>query len=119
MSKFRICIDNPSNKKDKVYRYLIEYQGIIEYVENELPEKYSNIKMLDLEEKSLLSSFVDTHQYMDSFSTFHLGLNVMDARDNKEIASMIEPYLDGTHGVLFYEDKKVIDFCKKANRVGL
>ena len=36
-------------------------------------------------------------------------------------ASMNEPYMDsiGGNGVLYYDDAKVIDFCKKANRAGL
>lgn len=35
-------------------------------------------------------------------------------------AAMNEPYVDdGTNGVLYYSDEKVIDFCKVANRAGL
>lgn len=36
-------------------------------------------------------------------------------------ASLNEPYVDeeGGDGILYYSDKKVIDFCKKANRAGL
>ena len=34
-------------------------------------------------------------------------------------AAMNEPYLDGGDGVLYYDDEKVTDFCKKANRAGL
>ena len=36
-------------------------------------------------------------------------------------AAMNEPYVDeiGGEGVLYYDDQKVIDFCKKANRAGL
>lgn len=35
-------------------------------------------------------------------------------------AAMNEPYIDdGTNGVLYYSDEKVIDFCKAANRAGL
>lgn len=36
-------------------------------------------------------------------------------------AAMIEPYSDaqGGHGVLYYSDEFVTDFCKKANRLGL
>lgn len=36
-------------------------------------------------------------------------------------ASLNEPYSDpeGGNGVLYYDDQKVIDFCKKANRLGL
>lgn len=34
-------------------------------------------------------------------------------------AAMKEPYTDGGTGVLYYDDQKVIDFCKEANRAGL
>ena len=36
-------------------------------------------------------------------------------------AAMNEPYTDepGGNGVLYYDDEKVIDFCKRANRAGL
>lgn len=36
-------------------------------------------------------------------------------------AAMKEPYVDdlGGSGVLYYDDRKVIDFCKEANRAGL
>ena len=34
-------------------------------------------------------------------------------------AALKEPYVDGGAGVLYYEDEKVADFCKQANRAGL
>lgn len=35
-------------------------------------------------------------------------------------AAMIDPYIDdGGHGVLYYSDEKVTEFCKAANRAGL
>lgn len=36
-------------------------------------------------------------------------------------AAMLEPYIDdkGGNGVLYYSDKRVIEFCKAANRAGL
>lgn len=34
-------------------------------------------------------------------------------------AALKEPYVDGGVGVLYYEDEKVADFCKQANRAGL
>ena len=34
-------------------------------------------------------------------------------------AAMNEPYVDGGDGVLYYDDEKVTEFCKKANRAGL
>ena len=34
-------------------------------------------------------------------------------------AAMNIPYLDGDDGILYYSDDQIIDFCKKANRLGL
>ena len=34
-------------------------------------------------------------------------------------AAVIQPYTNGDCGVLYYDDEKVIDFCKKANRLNL
>ena len=70
------------NEKNEVFRYLVEENGIIEYVGNELPERYAAAERIELGGKALLPSFVDTHQHFASFSTFHAGLNVMDAKSN-------------------------------------
>lgn len=34
-------------------------------------------------------------------------------------AALNEPYVDGGAGVLYYDDEKVANFCKEANRAGL
>lgn len=34
-------------------------------------------------------------------------------------AALNEPYVDGGAGVLYYDDEKVVNFCKEANRAGL
>lgn len=34
-------------------------------------------------------------------------------------AAMLEPYSDGSKGVLYYSDEEVTEFCKRANRAGL
>lgn len=80
------------NEKNEVFRYLVEENGIIEYVGNELPERYAAAERIDLGDKALLPSFVDTHQHFASFSTFHAGLNVMDAKSNAEILEMIRVF---------------------------
>ena len=43
----------------------------------------------------------------------------LDGCFGSQDAAMNEPYENGTSGVLYYSDEKVIDFCKKANRAGL
>lgn len=80
------------NQQNDVYRYLVEDQGKILYVSNELPDNFQG-EIIDLKGKAMIPAFVDTHQHFASFSTFHAGLNVMDAVSNKEIKEMIREFV--------------------------
>lgn len=84
------------NANDDVFQYLVEDEGRILYVGNELPEIYKDAKMIELGKKALIPAFVDTHQHFASFSTFFAGLNVMDAESNNEILQMIIEFLKTT-----------------------
>lgn len=81
------------NRDNDVFQYLVEENGIIKYVGNTLPEKYEKVEMIQLGDKALLPSFVDTHQHFASFSTFHAGLNVMEAESNVEILKMVKEFV--------------------------
>ncbi|MBQ3151728.1 MAG: amidohydrolase family protein [Clostridia bacterium] len=81
------------NKNNEVAHYLVEENGKIIYVGNELPEQYKNAEMIALDKKALIPSFCDTHQHFASFSTFFAGLNVMDAVSNAEISQMIKDFV--------------------------
>ena len=70
------------NGNNDTARYLVEDQGIIQYVGDTLPGEYRRAEMIDLGGRALIPSFVDTHQHFASFATFHSGLNVMDAASN-------------------------------------
>lgn len=78
---------------DHVYHYLVEDQGKIIYVGNELPVQYHSHDIIDLKEKALIPSFVDSHIHFASYATFHAGLNVMDARSNEEILNMLKEHI--------------------------
>ncbi len=80
------------NQGDEVFKYLVEDKGIIVYVGNDLPQRYACAEIIDLGEKALAPSFVDTHQHFASFSIFHAGLNVMDAGSNEEISGMVADF---------------------------
>ena len=81
------------NKNDDVCKYLVEDKGNILHVGNRLPKEYEQTERIDLGDKALVPSFVDTHQHLASFSTFQAGLNVMDAETNIEMASMIQKFV--------------------------
>lgn len=78
------------NKNDDVFNYLVEDNGKIVFVGNDLPEKFSSAKVVELGDKALIPSFVDTHQHFASFSTFNAGLNVMEATSNAEIIEKVK-----------------------------
>lgn len=80
------------NENNDVYQYLVEDKGRIVYVGDDLPYKYRTGQMIALGKKALIPSFADTHQHFASFSTFHAGLNVMDAGSNTEIKEMIRDF---------------------------
>ena len=80
------------NARDEIFRWLVEDQGRIVYVGNELPEQYSGAEVVDLGGRALIPSFVDTHQHFASFAIFHSGLNVMEASSNEEIAAMVADF---------------------------
>ena len=81
------------NGKDEVCSWLVEDGGKIVFVGNDLPERFQNAQRVELGEKALCPSFVDTHQHLASFSTFHAGLNVMDAASNREISDLIRDFV--------------------------
>lgn len=81
------------NQYDEVFRYLVTKEDRIAYVGNELPEQYKNTPTIHLGNKALLPAFVDSHQHFASFSTFHEGLNVMDAESNDEIKEMVRSFV--------------------------
>lgn len=80
------------NRKNEVFRYLVTDRERIVYVGDELPLRYKGIRMIDLKGRALVPAFADTHQHFASFSTFHAGLNVMDAKSNEEIMEMIRDF---------------------------
>ena len=81
------------DNENHVYKYLVEDNGRIVYVGNELPDTYKGREAMKLEKKALLPSFVDTHMHFASFATFHAGLNVMEAKNNKEIAERLGEFV--------------------------
>lgn len=81
------------DSKDTVSHYLVEDRGRIIYVGDELPDCYKGAEVVELGEKALIPSFVDTHIHFASFAVFHAGLNVMEAKSNQEIMDMLRAHV--------------------------
>jgi len=86
------------NEKDEVFRYLVEDGGKIRFVGNVLPQAYASVPVVELGDRALIPAFVDTHQHLASFSTFHAGLNVMEASSNREIGEMVSQFAKSCQG---------------------
>lgn len=84
--------------KNTVCSHLVTDGERIVFVGDDLPAKYESIPVIDLEDKALLPSFVDTHMHFASFATFHAGLNVMKAKNNREIAQDLKKFADTYKG---------------------
>ncbi len=87
------------NENNDVYRYLVEDQGKIVYVGNNLPDAYTKAERVDLGKRALIPSFVDSHEHFASFSMFQAGLNVMDAESNVEISEMVRDFVARSKGM--------------------
>lgn len=92
------------NRIDQVVRYLVEDKGKIIYCGDELPKEYEGIETVKTGDGALIPPFVDSHIHFASFSTFHAGLNVMNARSNEEILEMLKEHVKTT------KEKLVIGF---------
>ena len=78
---------------NRVVRYLVEVGGRIVYTGDELPVTYQKGKRIPLGNRALIPAFADTHIHFASFATFQAGLNVMNARSNEEILTMLREYI--------------------------
>ena len=81
------------DEHNTVASYLVEDHGRILYVGDDLPEEYAFSKIKMLGKRALIPAFADTHLHFASFATFHAGLNVMEAKSNAEILSMLKEYV--------------------------
>ncbi len=78
MTIYKGCIitcDDANN----VYNYLVEENGIIKGLYNELPQALNGSEIYCLGDKALLPSFGDTHMHFTSWALFAATLDVRDA----------------------------------------
>lgn len=80
------------DKNNTIAKYLVENNGIIAYVGDELPPIYDCYPITPLNDCALIPSFADTHIHFASFATFNAGLNVMNAKSNEEILEMLREF---------------------------
>jgi len=99
------------DKDNTVYQYLVEDQGRIVFVGNELPEKYSGANQVKLAARSLIPSFGDSHLHLAAFATFEAGLNIRNSESIEAIKDAISAHAAKTN------DKVIMGFGLSANSV--
>ena len=92
------------DKNDTVANYLVEDNGEILFVGDELEEKYLKHEIIDIGNKAIIPTFVDSHIHFASFATFHSGLNVMEAESNEQLLAMLNQFIKNN------KDKIIIAF---------
>lgn len=92
------------DEHNSIARYLIEDKGKIVYIGNDIPSEYDGVERVSLGKKALIPAFADTHIHFASFAIFHAGLNVMEAKSNKEISFMLSEFVKKS------KDKLIIAF---------
>ncbi|PHS30859.1 MAG: metal-dependent hydrolase with the TIM-barrel fold protein [Alkaliphilus sp.] len=80
------------NNKMDTYSYLVENNGIIEFVGNDLPQKYSELGVINLGERALLPAFVDSHIHLSSYALFATTLDIREIKDFKDLESILVAY---------------------------
>lgn len=92
------------DKDDNVASYLVENNGEILFVGDELDDKYLGNEIIDITGKAIIPTFVDSHIHFASFATFYSGLNVMEAISNQELLTMLKKFVENA------KDKTIIAF---------
>ncbi len=80
------------DRKDHVYKYLVEDEGRILSVGDDLPPAYQGAPREILGERSLLPCFGDTHLHFASYALFNAGLDVRSARSLPEMGEQIRKF---------------------------
>ncbi|MDA3846524.1 MAG: hypothetical protein PF505_08260 [Vallitaleaceae bacterium] len=80
------------NETMDVNAYLVEDAGKIVYVGDQLLDIYKDAPRIELEEKVLMPSFVDTHMHFASYALFASTLDVRDSEDFSDLEGKLLAY---------------------------
>ncbi|MFH1933418.1 MAG: amidohydrolase family protein [Pseudomonadota bacterium] len=82
------------DKDNNIFNYLIEDNGKIVYVGNNLPEIYSNSKQVELGSKALIPSFGDGHIHFSNWALVAASFfDIRSARNFPETGKMIKEFI--------------------------
>ncbi len=107
----------PVTSENETAKYLITDKDKIIYVGNKIPSKYSQVEIINLENKTIVPGFFDTHTHFSSFGFFIDSLSVFTtAKSIKEVLDNIKKYVSDNKKK-FYIMFGVSPFSVKENRL--
>jgi len=89
------------NEKYEVYNYLVENNGLIEYVGNNLPKQYQSFAVIDLHNKALIPTFCDNHTHFVSYAVLSMAIDIGDAESNDKIKSLFKGISEKSRKMIF------------------
>lgn len=80
------------DEKNTVASYLVEREGRIAFIGDELPKQYDIVPPIELEDRAIVPCFVDTHNHYSAFSIFHKLFPISDTDSNAKILEQLRIY---------------------------
>ncbi|MCR5416253.1 MAG: amidohydrolase family protein [Pseudobutyrivibrio sp.] len=82
--------------KNTVANYLVEREGRIAYIGDELPEQYGIVPPIELGKNVVIPAFVDSHMHYSGFSVLHKLFPINDTESNAKILESLKEYADNS-----------------------
>jgi len=79
--------------ESRVFKYLVEKDGIILFSGDQLPEKFKACASVDLKNRCVVPAFGDTHMHFSSFAYFNSGLDCRAVGNFEELGELIRAYI--------------------------
>lgn len=81
-----------ADELNTVASYLVEKEGRVAYIGDELPMAFADLDVIDLGPGALLPAFVDTYNHFSAYSIDRATLDISSAESNTEALDMIRQY---------------------------
>ena len=78
--------------ENREFSILVEDKGRIVWCGNEVPSKYAACPVVDLQGKTVVPAFADTHIHFASHALFESTLDVREAKNFAELGKMLRDY---------------------------
>lgn len=79
-----------ADAKNGIYSYLVEENGKIIFVGNDLPSQYSGAEVIELGEGALMPTFADTHSHFASYAVLATAVRLDKAKSNAEMLNLLQ-----------------------------